>query len=170
MQFATFLVSLNGDTNNVVAKQMVSVPEAVTLMASHGQHSVSLVLGTVTEHRGDSPQVEHARLTAIYGEKPVEESFGKCTFNTRLPVRFSEVSIPTGEPSANKEPRDNRTRGERAKGRAADSAIEGIEKAAKDAAEDDDGDELDPEEPTASAAFLPKTDLAKVPETATEKK
>lgn len=165
MQFATFLISLNGDTNNVVAKQMVSVPEAVALMASHGQHSVSLILGTVTEHRGDSPQVEHARLTSIYGEKPVEESFGKSTFNTRLPVRFSEVNIQTGEPPAPKEPKDHRTRGERAKGRAADFAIEEIEKVAKD-----EDDELDPEEPTASEAFLPKEKATKGIEPATEKK
>lgn len=110
MQICTVLVSLAGDTGNIVPKSGVTVPEFLVLMASHGQHSVTPVANSVDEMRGEPHSVELARLVRVYGAEPVEACFGKPTFSTKLPTRFSEVGITIpGDEDGPKDDKDKET-------------------------------------------------------------
>ena len=110
MQTCTVLVSLHGDTNNIVPKSGMSVPEVLVLMACHGPHSVTPVPNSVREFRGEPHLVEAARLSAVYGVEPVENCFGKVTFNTKLPTRFSEagITIPGDEEDDEEDEKDSK--------------------------------------------------------------
>lgn len=132
MQTSQIELSLGGETLNTVVKT-VSVPEALVIMAAHGQHSIKFIPGTIEESRGiPHPQVL-AQLTAFYGAEPVEQVFGKAAFGIRLPTRFSEVNLNGRETDTEEEEEDEETPAEKKKRIKAEKAHAALLAGAKEA-------------------------------------
>ena len=95
MQYCSVLVALGGETQNVVLRENVSVPEILVLMSLHGKESVTREPDTTTES-----SVVHGGLLEMlktsYGNDVVGKLFG-TTFGATLPTRLAEIGLSSPE-------------------------------------------------------------------------
>lgn len=120
MQLANVLVALNGDTRNTVPKQ-VTPPEAVVLMAIHGEGSVFDIEPLDDEvERSNSEELE--RLFATYhGKNDANEPFVKVVFPGRgvpLPQDFEDLNLDESlyRPTEREKPKPKKGRATKASG------------------------------------------------------